>query len=54
MKDKTHCSSVPPYSSKVPPNAFRPEFLEKLGEREDSATAAIEAELLGRRLMTEE
>jgi hypothetical protein len=47
MQDKTHCSSVPPYSSKVPPNAFRPDYLRKLAEREDAPTAALEAELRG-------
>jgi len=47
MKDTEHCSSVPPYSSKTPPNAFRPEFLRKLVEREDAPLAALEAELRG-------
>jgi hypothetical protein len=47
MKDESHCSSVPPYSSKVPPNAFRPDYLQKLADREDGPTAALEAELRG-------
>jgi len=44
METKRDCNSKTP-------NAFTPEFLKKLYDREDAPLAALEAELLGRRLM---
>jgi len=52
METKENCNSNPPSPSrdearKKTPNAFTPEFLKKLYDREDAPLAALEAELRG-------
>jgi len=48
MQNETHCSSDTPSSLPTSaPNAFRPEFLQKLIEREEASVAGVEAELRG-------
>jgi len=48
MRNETHCSSDTPTSlPPSAPNAFRPEFLRKLIEREDASVAGVEAERRG-------
>jgi hypothetical protein len=48
MQNEAHCSSDTPTSLPTSaPNAFRPEFLRKIIEREDAAVAGVEAELRG-------
>jgi hypothetical protein len=48
MATKSNCNSNPPSdSANATPNAFTPEFLQKLHEREDAPLAALEAEMRG-------
>jgi hypothetical protein len=52
MATNENCTSNPPSPSRdeaqeKTPNAFTPEFLEKLHEREDAPLAALEAEMRG-------
>jgi hypothetical protein len=52
MATNENCNSNPPSPSRdeapeTTPNAFTPEFLEKLHEREDAPLAALEAEMRG-------
>jgi hypothetical protein len=53
METKRDCNSNPPSdpprdeAQKKTPNAFTPEFLKKLHEREDAPLAALEAEMRG-------
>ena len=48
METKRDCNSNPPSdSANATPNAFKPEFLQKLFDREDAPLAALEAELRG-------
>ena len=47
MKDSHHCSSPSPKTAPPPANAFRPEYLDKLVERDEATVAGTEAETRG-------
>jgi len=47
MKDSHHCSSPSPKTAPPPANAFRPEYLDELFERDEATVAGTEAETRG-------